>query len=563
MSNIYGINRGAFGSFMNNDDLVTLDTAQTITGEKTFTTNILCDAIVSTPEVDTDIIVVNNYIEFADGTHQATAAVTASGFVTLDTTQNINSEKTFQQKAYFDSQQTNGAIIAQQTVVPNNYLVLLGGQGDGAYNPSTAPLDSVIFTEGSLNVTSHSAINVGLRVTADSVTLGAGGAGDLATSYIQINNGATAVSTGPIPAVGDSSTKIATTEWVHTELTDYVTTSTPQTISGAKTFGDNTNFEASVLINYPTITGQNANGFNLASNGAVKTITISPNNVTSLAIDTGDVRNYTTMPAYGNSETIVPTTAWVQGAISNGISGSTTNISGGGAGQIPYNTGTNLTSFTNAGWSGQLLTSQGTGMPIWTDPTSGPVSTFVYTCANLNTSTTTNVVVPSNFRAVKFLIIGGGGGGGRGAYSYEHGNSGGAGGFAQTISFPLTAGASYTFAIVAGGGGSGGNSAPQSGSNGFASSVSYSNNIVGTLIAYGGEGGYSGGGGGVGGSTSPLGAFQFLREKIGNNGNTDPANYAASNQAVFGNYGRSGVGRYGDMGAAQPGNTGAVIMICS
>jgi len=42
-----------------------------------------------------------------------------------------------------------------------------------------------------------------------------------------------------------------------------------------------------------------------------------------------------------------------------------TNIAGGGAGQLPYNTGSGATSFLAAGTSGQVLTSAGTSAPTW------------------------------------------------------------------------------------------------------------------------------------------------------------------------------------------------------
>ena len=67
MSNIYGINRGAFGSFMFNDDVVTLDTTQTITGEKTFTSNLHCDGQINAAEVDTPIVVVREALTISDG----------------------------------------------------------------------------------------------------------------------------------------------------------------------------------------------------------------------------------------------------------------------------------------------------------------------------------------------------------------------------------------------------------------------------------------------------------------------------------------------------------------
>lgn len=49
--------------------------------------------------------------------------------------------------------------------------------------------------------------------------------------------------------------------------------------------------------------------------------------------------------------------------------GTALNLSGGGAGQIPYQSGASTTAFLAAGTSGQVLTSNGTSAPSWTTPT--------------------------------------------------------------------------------------------------------------------------------------------------------------------------------------------------
>lgn len=46
-----------------------------------------------------------------------------------------------------------------------------------------------------------------------------------------------------------------------------------------------------------------------------------------------------------------------------------TNLDGGGAGYVPYQSGAGATSFVVAGTSGQVLTSNGTSAPTWTTPT--------------------------------------------------------------------------------------------------------------------------------------------------------------------------------------------------
>jgi len=47
------------------------------------------------------------------------------------------------------------------------------------------------------------------------------------------------------------------------------------------------------------------------------------------------------------------------------LANATSNIAGGGAGQIPYNTAYGATSFIGAGTAGQVLVSAGTGTPVW------------------------------------------------------------------------------------------------------------------------------------------------------------------------------------------------------
>jgi hypothetical protein len=50
------------------------------------------------------------------------------------------------------------------------------------------------------------------------------------------------------------------------------------------------------------------------------------------------------------------------------IATNATNLSGGAAGNIPYQTSANNTSFISNGTSGQVLTSQGSSVPVWATP---------------------------------------------------------------------------------------------------------------------------------------------------------------------------------------------------
>ena len=103
--------------------------------------------------------------------------------------------------------------------------------------------------------------------------------------------------------------------------------------------------------------------------------------------------------AYGNGTSAFTaatasqiTTAIGTTAVTNATNA--TNIIGGAAGQIPFQTGAGATSFTAAGTTGQVLTSAGTGTPTWTTPTTGTV-TSVSGTGTVNGITLTGTVTSS------------------------------------------------------------------------------------------------------------------------------------------------------------------------
>jgi hypothetical protein len=59
---------------------------------------------------------------------------------------------------------------------------------------------------------------------------------------------------------------------------------------------------------------------------------------------------------------------WENAAQSTITAGKATNLAGGSAGQVPYQSAADTTGFTATGTTGQVLTSQGTGAPTWTTP---------------------------------------------------------------------------------------------------------------------------------------------------------------------------------------------------
>ena len=74
-----------------------------------------------------------------------------------------------------------------------------------------------------------------------------------------------------------------------------------------------------------------------------------------------------TAPSAGDNSTRVPSTAWVNTALPSTPSLTTTNLAGGVASQIPYQSSANTTAFIANGTSGQYLKSNGTSAPAFAD----------------------------------------------------------------------------------------------------------------------------------------------------------------------------------------------------
>lgn len=82
-------------------------------------------------------------------------------------------------------------------------------------------------------------------------------------------------------------------------------------------------------------------------------------NVEFGTLNNGDVIVYNSTAGY-----------WQNSAQSTLAAGSATNLAGGGAGYVPYQSGAGATAFLSAGSIGQVLTSNGSSAPTWTTPAS-------------------------------------------------------------------------------------------------------------------------------------------------------------------------------------------------
>jgi hypothetical protein len=150
---------------------------------------------------------------------------------------------------------------------------------------------------------------------------------------------------------------------------------------------------------YTVINKSNAN---LTIKGASTVgTTLIPNQVSVVAWDGTDFAE------------VIPTTSLfsytADFSVSAGTSTLATNLSGGIASQIPYQTAANTTAFIPNGTSGQILTSQGTGAPIWSSVPGGISLSGNNTWTGIQTfaGTTTNKSVQLKAAAENVNIVAG------------------------------------------------------------------------------------------------------------------------------------------------------------
>ncbi len=101
-------------------------------------------------------------------------------------------------------------------------------------------------------------------------------------------------------------------------------------------------------------TGDTSGQLVLQTNGTTTAVTIGTNQVVSLAQP---------LPVASGGTGATSLSGITVGTATNATNA--TNIAGGGAGQIPYNSGASTTAFVSAGTSGQALLSNGSSAPSW------------------------------------------------------------------------------------------------------------------------------------------------------------------------------------------------------
>jgi hypothetical protein len=215
-------------------------------------------------------------------------------------------------KIYVVSNQTSGGYAITIGASTGSYVTIPNGVTTVVY------CDSVNFYAGLTGTAGNFVVNGNLTATGGEALLGNLSVGGTATL--------TGAATAPTVASSDNSTNIATTAFVQAKV---------------GTLG--------------TMASQNSNSVSITG-GAVSGVSLSGTTITASSSFSGPGTGLTGtasgLSIGGNAATA--TTA--------------TNISGGGAGGIPYQTGSGTTAIMAVGTAGQVLLSGGTSSPTWGAP---------------------------------------------------------------------------------------------------------------------------------------------------------------------------------------------------
>ncbi len=282
----------------------------------------------------------------------------------------------------------------------NNQLLVVPNASGANYNAATVANDVLITPTGStvgtknLMLTVHSATNSGVRVSANKVVVGAGGAVatpanrvdiDGSTNSISLVSTTCAVNAATTITIAGAGTALSIRDSLFSQGLAVIPNSGGQAFNPIVQANDvsittsgTINVEPLVISSYSNtnsglritnnrvIMGAGGTGFTPSTRidlnatgpalGLVSTVCPTASGFTALAA-TDDSSN-------------IATTAFVQDVITQGISAAgevlATHIKGGLGGQIPYQTAANTTALLVNGSAGQFLTSQGTTLaPYW------------------------------------------------------------------------------------------------------------------------------------------------------------------------------------------------------
>ena len=290
----------------------------------------------------------------------------------------------------------------QVTSVTNTSIAITNTQVSGLGTMSTQNANSVAITGGSINGTTIGASTAsaitGTTITANSSFSGAGTGLTGTASGLSIGgNAATATTATTASSVTNSITFNSSGTGGASPITyngstaptiSYNTIGAPSTTgTGASgTWGISISGNAATVTNGVYTTGSYSNPSWITSisgsivSGAVASATTATNIGGGLAgsLPYQSGAGATTFLGIGSANYVLTSSGSApqyvaQSTLSVGsatTATTSTNLAGGVAGAIPYQSGASTTAFSAAGTSGQVLTSGGTGTPTWTTPTS-------------------------------------------------------------------------------------------------------------------------------------------------------------------------------------------------
>ena len=301
----------------------------------------------------------------------------------------------------------------QITSATTTSIAITNTQVSGLGTMSTQNANSVAITGGSINGTtiggSTAAAITGTTITATSSFSGSGSGLTGTASGLSIGgNAATATSATSAGSVTNSATfnnsgsgaaSGTTFNGSAAQTISYNTIGAPSTTgTGASgTWGISISGNAATVTNGVYTTGSYSNPSWITSilgsivSGAVASATTATNiaggSAGAIAYNSGS--GATTFLNLGTTNYVLTAGSTApqyvaQSTLSVGSASTATtatNLASGGAGYVPYQSGSGATSFVSAGTTGQVLTSNGTSAPTWTTP-AGSVS--------LSDDTTTN-----------------------------------------------------------------------------------------------------------------------------------------------------------------------------
>ena len=286
----------------------------------------------------------------------------------------------------------------QVTSVTNTSIAIANTQVSGLGTMSTQNANNVSITGGSITGTPISGSTVGGTTITASTQFSGPGTGLTGTaSGLSIGgNAATATSATTAGSVTNSVTfnnsgtgavSGTTFNGSAAQTISYNTIGEPSTTgTGASgTWGISISGNAATVTNGVYTTGSYSNPSWITSisgsivSGAVASATTATNVAGGLAgsLPYQSGAGATTFLGIGSANYVLTSSGTApqyvaQSTLSVGSASTattSTNLAGGVAGAIPYQSGASTTSFTAAGTTGQVLTSAGTGTPTWTTPT--------------------------------------------------------------------------------------------------------------------------------------------------------------------------------------------------